>query len=94
MQEALEESKARKFYLYSGHDYTGIVDLFRARKNKIVICEVVEEKNFLGSEGGTFELIELRGVRFQKSSKEIGSSAHSMVLFEDEGSFAVLTSSG
>ena len=94
MQEALEESKARKFYLYSGHDYTGIVDLFRARKNKIVICEVVEEKNFLGSEGGTFELIELRGVRFQKSSKEIGCSAHSMVLFEDEGSFAVLTSSG
>ena len=23
MQEAMTESKARKFYLYSGHDYTG-----------------------------------------------------------------------
>ena len=27
MQEAMMESKARKFYLYSGHDYTGIVFL-------------------------------------------------------------------
>ena len=32
MQEAMEDSNASKFYLYSGHDSTGTVELFHTKK--------------------------------------------------------------